>query len=70
MTTKDDEETLLRSVALQNATSILVARQRAIKVGSIAGDAYPVLEGIKAGDHVVVSGVQRLVDGAPIALGS
>jgi len=29
MTTKDDEETLLRSVALQNATSILVARQRA-----------------------------------------
>src|SRR4030081_3831810 len=29
MTTKDDEETLLRSVALQNANSILVARQRA-----------------------------------------
>ena len=29
MTTKDDEDKLLRSVALQNATSILVARQRA-----------------------------------------
>ena len=29
MTTKDDENTLLRSVALQNASSILVARQRA-----------------------------------------
>src|SRR3979409_603963 len=29
MTTKDDEDTLLRSVALQNATSILVARHRA-----------------------------------------
>ena len=29
MTTKDDEETLLRSAALQNATSILAARQRA-----------------------------------------
>src|SRR5882672_4688989 len=29
MTTKDDEDTLLRSVALQNATSILIARQRA-----------------------------------------
>jgi signal transduction histidine kinase len=28
MTTKDDEATLLRSVAFQNATSILVARQR------------------------------------------
>src|SRR5437667_7112015 len=29
MTTKDDEDTLLRSAALQNATSILIARQRA-----------------------------------------
>src|ERR1700716_468216 len=29
MTTRDDEDTLLRSVALQNATSILIARQRA-----------------------------------------
>src|SRR5436309_8764088 len=29
MTTKDDEDSLLRSVALQNATSILIARQRA-----------------------------------------
>src|SRR5438876_545793 len=29
MTTKDEEDSLLRSVALQNATSILIARQRA-----------------------------------------
>jgi signal transduction histidine kinase len=29
MTTNDDEDALLRSVALQNATSILIARQRA-----------------------------------------
>jgi PAS domain S-box-containing protein len=29
VTAKDDEDTLLRSVALQNATSILIARQRA-----------------------------------------
>jgi PAS domain S-box-containing protein len=29
VTTKDDEDNLLRSVALQNATSILIARQRA-----------------------------------------
>src|ERR1700730_4249493 len=29
MTTNDDEDTLLRSVALQNANSILIARQRA-----------------------------------------
>jgi RND family efflux transporter MFP subunit len=45
----------------------LVARQRAIKVGPIAGDNYPVLEGLQAGDRIVVSGTQRLADHAPIA---
>jgi RND family efflux transporter MFP subunit len=54
----------------EDASGKLVARQRAIKLGSIVGDAYPVLEGIKVGDRVVVSGVQRLADGAPIAAGS
>jgi RND family efflux transporter MFP subunit len=44
----------------------LVAKQRAIKVGPIAGDAYPVLDGIKPGERVVVSGAQKLADGAPI----
>ena len=44
----------------------LVARQRAIKVGPITGDAYPVLDGIKPGERIVVSGAQKLADGAPI----
>ena len=44
----------------------LVAKQRGIRVGPITGDAYPVLEGIKAGERVVVSGAQKLADGAPI----
>jgi RND family efflux transporter MFP subunit len=55
--------------AAETAEGKLVARQRAIKVGQIAGDAYPVLEGLNAGDRVIVSGVQRLVDGAPIQVG-
>ena len=38
----------------------------AIKVGPITGDNYPVLEGIKPGERVVVSGAQKLADGAPI----
>ena len=38
-----------------------------IKVGPIVGDNYPVLDGLKAGERVVVSGVQKLADGAPIA---
>lgn len=45
----------------------LVAKQRAITVGPIVGDNYPVLSGLKEGDRVVVSGIQKIADGAPIA---
>src|SRR5439155_7419334 len=51
----------------EDAGGKLVARQRAIKVGPIAGDNYPVLDGLKAGDRIVVSGVQKLADGVPIS---
>jgi RND family efflux transporter MFP subunit len=50
----------------EGADGKLVARQRVIRVGPIVGDNYPVLEGIKPGDKVIVSGAQKLVDGAPI----
>jgi RND family efflux transporter MFP subunit len=46
-----------------------VARQRPVKLGPITGNAYTVLDGLQAGDRVVVSGVQKLGDGAPIATG-
>lgn len=49
-----------------SAEGKMVARQRVVKVGPIVGDDYPVLEGLKPGDKVVVSGAQKLVDGAPI----
>jgi len=45
----------------------LVAKQRAIKVGPITGNNYSVIEGLNAGDRVVVSGAQKLADNAPIA---
>ncbi|MGE3840962.1 MAG: efflux RND transporter periplasmic adaptor subunit [Vicinamibacterales bacterium] len=45
----------------------LVARQRPVKLGPITGDTYAVVDGLQAGDRVVVSGVQKLADGAPIA---
>ena len=45
----------------------LVARQRPVKVGEIVGNDYVVLEGIKEGDRVIVSGTQFLRDGAPVA---
>lgn len=53
-------------VAEPAAGGALTAKQRPIKVGPIVGDAYPVLEGLKPGDRVVVSGAQKLADGAPI----
>jgi RND family efflux transporter MFP subunit len=54
-------------VAEPAAGGALTAKQRAIKVGPIAGDNYPVLDGVKPGERIVVSGAQKLADGAPIA---
>jgi RND family efflux transporter MFP subunit len=50
----------------EDAGGKLVAKQRAIKVGSIVGDNYPVVGGLKPGDRIVVSGTQKLADGVPI----
>lgn len=43
-----------------------VARQRVIQVGDMVGNDYVVLDGIKAGDKVIVSNVQMLADGMPV----
>ena len=43
-----------------------VAKQRAVKLGEIMGNEYVVLDGIKAGDKLITTGVQNLADGAPV----
>jgi len=43
-----------------------VARQRPLRVGQMVGNDYAVLEGIKPGERIVVSGTQFLVDGMPV----
>jgi RND family efflux transporter MFP subunit len=43
-----------------------VARQRPIEVGDLLGNDYVVLSGLSAGDHVIVSGIQKIGDGAPV----
>jgi RND family efflux transporter MFP subunit len=43
-----------------------VARQRLLKLGEITGNDYIVTDGLKPGDHVIVSGTQFLQDGAPV----
>lgn len=43
-----------------------VARQRPLHVGQMVGNDYAVLDGIKPGDRIIVSGTQFLVDGVPV----
>jgi RND family efflux transporter MFP subunit len=43
-----------------------VARAKLLKLGEIIGNDYPVLDGLKPGDHLIVSGLQFLEDGAPV----
>jgi len=43
-----------------------VARQKPLKLGDTIGNDFAVLEGLKPGDHIIVSGTQFLQDGMPI----
>lgn len=44
-----------------------VARQKLLKLGDTIGNDYAVLDGLKPGEHLIVSGTQFLQDGAPVA---
>jgi RND family efflux transporter MFP subunit len=46
----------------------LVAKQRAVKLGEIIGNEYVVLEGLKPGDQLIISGLQKIGDGAPVSI--
>ncbi len=43
-----------------------VAKQRAVALGDTVGNDYAVTSGLKNGDRVIVSGIQFLIDGAPV----
>jgi RND family efflux transporter MFP subunit len=43
-----------------------VARQRAVEPGPVVGNDYVVKSGLKAGEKLIVSGVQKIGDGAPV----
>ena len=43
-----------------------VAKQRAVTLGDTIGNDYAVMSGLKAGDQVIVSGIQFLIDGVPV----
>ncbi len=46
----------------------LVAHQRPLQLGEIVGNDYVVTSGLKAGDQIVVAGVQNLTDGIPVRI--
>jgi len=43
-----------------------VARQRSVKVGELIGNDYVVESGLAVGDRLIVSGVQKIGEGAPV----
>lgn len=47
-----------------------VARQRAVEPGVTVGNDYVVKSGLKAGERLIVSGVQKIGDGAPVKIGA
>src|SRR6185295_20172822 len=42
-----------------------VAHQRPVQLGDMVGNGYAVLSGLKTGEQVITSGLQKVGDGAP-----
>lgn len=47
-----------------------VAKQRAVQLGDLIGNDYMLVAGLKPGDQLIVSGIQKIGDGAPVQPGS
>lgn len=45
----------------------ITAKQRPIEVGALVGNNYVVLKGLSAGEQLIVTGIQKIGDGAPVA---
>jgi len=44
----------------------IFARQKVLKVGEPLGNDYPVLSGLRGGEHIITSGTQFMQDGMPV----
>jgi RND family efflux transporter MFP subunit len=51
---------------VQSADQGFVARQHAVRLGELRGNEYVVVDGLKPGDRLIVSGVQKVGDGVPV----
>jgi RND family efflux transporter MFP subunit len=48
------------------AESGTIAKQRAVTLGDTIGNDYAVTDGLKPGEKIITSGIQFLIDGAPV----
>ncbi|MGE0446537.1 MAG: efflux RND transporter periplasmic adaptor subunit [Vicinamibacterales bacterium] len=53
---------------VQDGEQGTIARQTPVSVGELVEDEYIVTSGLKEGDRVVVTNMQKLMDGAPVAV--
>jgi RND family efflux transporter MFP subunit len=51
---------------VENSPNGTVARQRPIEVGDLMGNDYVVKSGVHPGERLIVSGIQKIGDGAPV----
>ena len=50
----------------QQGAQGLTAKQTPVQLGEMLGNDYVVKSGLKAGDRLIVSGIQKIADGAPV----
>ncbi|HKV98376.1 MAG TPA: efflux RND transporter periplasmic adaptor subunit, partial [Vicinamibacterales bacterium] len=50
----------------ENSGRGLAAKQRAVTLGPVIGNEYVVIGGLKPGEQLIVSGLQKIGDGAPV----
>ncbi|MEO5820780.1 MAG: efflux RND transporter periplasmic adaptor subunit [Vicinamibacteraceae bacterium] len=53
-------------VAEDDGKGATVAHQRGVLLGPVVGNDYVLESGLKAGDRLIVSGIQKIADGAPV----
>jgi RND family efflux transporter MFP subunit len=46
----------------------LVAHQRSLELGPVVGNHYTVVSGLKAGEQLIVAGIQKIREGAPVSV--
>lgn len=55
-------------VAEEGEGGVTVARQRVVEPGGVVGNDYVIRSGLAPGDRLIVSGLQRIGDGAPVTI--